>query len=97
MKTLSDVKKRLTSHKSMLQEKYKVDQIGIFGSFIRNEQTPNSDLDILVNYTEAPDLISLIELEYYLSEILELNIDLVTSNGIKSQLKNDILKEVVYP
>ncbi|MBT4288780.1 MAG: nucleotidyltransferase family protein [Deltaproteobacteria bacterium] len=96
MKTLSDVKKRLTSHKSMLQEKYKVDQIGIFGSFIRNEQTPNSDLDILVNYTEAPDLISLIELEYYLSEILELNIDLVTSNGIKSQLKNDILKEVVY-
>ena len=96
MKTLTDIKKRLTSHKSMLQEKYKVDQIGIFGSFIRNEQTPNSDLDILVNYTEAPDLISLIELEYYLSEILELNIDLVTSNGIKSQLKNDILKEVVY-
>jgi uncharacterized protein len=96
MKTLTDVKKSLTSHKSMLQEKYKVNQIGIFGSYIRNEQTPNSDLDILVDYTEAPDLISLIELEYFLSEILDLHIDLVTSNGIKSQLKNDILKEVVY-
>ena len=65
MKTLSDVKKRLTSHKSMLQEKYKVDQIGIFGSYAKNEQTPNSDLYILVDYAETPDLLSLIELENY--------------------------------
>jgi len=65
MKTLSDVKKRLTSHKSMLQEKYKVFQIGIFGSYAKNEQTPNSDLYILVDYAETPDLLSLIELENY--------------------------------
>lgn len=49
-----------------------------------------------MNYAESPDLISLIELENHLCEILELDIDLVTSNGIKARLKNNILKKVVF-
>ncbi|NOY07615.1 MAG: DNA polymerase beta, partial [Spirochaetes bacterium] len=55
-----------------------------------------SDIDILVDYEEVPSLVTLIELEYYLEEVLNSKIDLVTRKGIKPQLKESILDEVVY-
>ncbi len=96
LKTIEDVKNCLNRHKSLLQKKFNVKRFGIFGSYARQEQTPSSDLDILVDYEELPNLLELIELENYLEEILHLKIDLVTRNGIKPQLKDSILSEVVY-
>ena len=51
---------------------------------------------MLIDYEDAPSLITLIELEYYLSEIVGVKVDLVTNKGIKPQLKDSIIKEVVY-
>lgn len=96
MKTIEDVKDCLNQQKSVLQKKFKVKRFGIFGSYSRQEQTLSSDLDILVDYEELPNLLELIELEYYLEEILNLKIDLVTQNGIKPQLRDSILSELVY-
>jgi hypothetical protein len=70
--------------------------MGIFGSYVRGEQNEESDVDVLVDYTEAPDLIELIDLENYLSDNLGMKVDVVTKNGLKPRLKERILSEVVY-
>jgi predicted nucleotidyltransferase len=96
MKTLNEIKLSLSIQKTMLLKKYKVNRLGIFGSYVRGEQRQDSDLDVLIDYEDPPSLITLIELEYYLSEVIGVKVDLVTTKGIKPQLKDYILKEVVY-
>ena len=96
MKTLNEIKLSLSIQKTMLLKKYKVNRLGIFGSYVRGEQQQDSDLDVLIDYEDPPSLVTLIELEYYLSEVIGVKVDLVTNNGIKPQLKDYILKEVVY-
>jgi predicted nucleotidyltransferase len=96
METLEELKNKLTQQKSILRDKYKVSRIGIFGSYIRSEQTQKSDIDILIDYEEAPSLFTLIELEHYLEDVLNSKVDLVTQKGIKPHLKESILDEVVY-
>ena len=48
MKNLTDIEEILRKHKPLLREKYKVKEIGIFGSYVRGEQSETSDIDILV-------------------------------------------------
>ena len=96
MKTLEDIKKILKGHKAEVQEKYKVREIGIFGSFVRGEHKKRSDIDILVEYSELPDLLELIELENKLQKLLKIKVDLIEKSGIRTELKETIFKEVVY-
>lgn len=95
-KSLNTVKHRLTEQKSLLKHKYKISRLGIFGSYIRGEQRSGSDVDVLIDYEKAPSLIELIEIENILSDLLGLKVDLVTSRGLKPQLRRHILDEVVY-
>lgn len=94
MKTLPEIKHLLAQHKPMLVKKYHINRLGVFGSYVRGEQQAKSDLDILIDYDDAPTLLTLIELEYYLSDVMGVKVDLVTAKGIKRQLKDGILKEV---
>ncbi|MCL4458228.1 MAG: nucleotidyltransferase family protein [Nitrospirae bacterium] len=96
MKTLEEIKKILTKHKTEVQEKYGVKEIGIFGSFVRGEQKRQSDIDILVEYSEIPDIFLLIDLEDYLRKILKKKVDLVRKGALRPELKDIISKEVVY-
>jgi len=96
MQSLDEIKRSLTTQKSMLQNKYNINRLGIFGSYVRGEQKSESDLDILIDYEEAPSLFTLIEIENQLSELLGMKVDLVTRKGIKPQLRSYILEEVVY-
>ena len=94
-KTLAEIKQILIAQKPIIQEKYPVSELGIFGSYVRGEDTEDSDVDILIDYDEAPTLIELIELEYYLSDILGLKVDVVTKNSLKPPSKERILLEAV--
>ena len=96
MKTFNEIKERLSEQKPILLKKFKVNRLGVFGSYVRGDQHQGSDLDVLIDYEDAPSLITLIELEYYLSEIIGVKVDLVTDKGLKPQLKDFIIKEVVY-
>jgi predicted nucleotidyltransferase len=96
MKTLVEIKKILTKHKAEVQEKYKVSELGIFGSFVRGEQRKRSDIDILVEFGELPDVFLLIDLEDYLRKILKKKVDLVRKGAIRPELKEIISREVVY-
>ncbi|AAM03554.1 TPA: nucleotidyltransferase [Methanosarcina acetivorans] len=78
-----------------ISRKYKVSYLGIFGSYVRGEQGPESDLDILVEFEEAPGFFEYIQLEDYLSEILGVKVDLVMKSALKPAIGKHILEEVV--
>jgi uncharacterized protein len=85
----------LRQHLPELKDKYSVSYIGIFGSYIRGEQTKDSDLDILVQFDKTPGLLKYIELENYLSDLLEVKVDLVMKSSLKPNIGKRILNEVV--
>jgi predicted nucleotidyltransferase len=95
MKDLGEIKKTLSIQKPALAERFKVKEIGIFGSYVRGEQEDISDIDILVEFSE-PIGWEFIDLQEYLEDILSLKVDLVTANALRSQFKDRILREVAY-
>lgn len=96
MKTLEDIKQTLAQSKALLQENYRITQIGIFGSYARGEQTEQSDVDVLIDYEQAPTLFKLVELRHYLSEVMGMKVDVVTKNGLKPRIRDRVLSEVIY-
>lgn len=78
-----------------LKNNYKVKTLGIFGSYIRNEQRSESDIDLLVSFFEPPGLLKFIELENFLSDLLSIRVDLVMKDSLKPHIGKHILKEVV--
>lgn len=96
MKTLEEVKEWLVQHQSVLQERYQVKELGIFGSYVRQEQTETSDVDMLVEFSKTPSLLKFVNLENYLSDHLGVKVDLVHKAGLKPRIGDRILAEVVY-
>jgi hypothetical protein len=95
MKTLKEIKDILIVHKEEFKEKYKVKEIGIFGSYVRNEQKETSDVDVLVEFEKPVSLLHIVSLENYLSDILGAKVDVVPKKNIRKELKELILKEAV--
>ncbi len=78
-----------------LAQCYHVASLGLFGSYVRHENRPDSDLDVLVTFTEALSLFRLIELENHLSDLLGVKVDLVMRDALKPQIGRQVLAEVV--
>ena len=83
MRTLGDIRAQLRAELPTLSERYDVDRIGICGSYVRGEQTEDSDLDLLVTFAETPGLIAFVGLEHYLESAPGLSIDLGTLEGLR--------------
>ncbi|PSN17985.1 DNA polymerase beta [filamentous cyanobacterium CCP5] len=96
MKTLEEIKQWLVQNQSVLQERYQVKELGIFGSYVRQEQTEDSDVDVLVEFYKTPSLLKFVNLENYLSDNLGVKVDLVHKTGLKPRIGKRILAEVVY-
>jgi uncharacterized protein len=98
VKSIEEIKSILKEHKKDVVLKYRVIEIGIFGSFVRGEQRRQSDVDILVEFNQRniPGLLKFIEMERYLEKLLRKKVDLVRKGGIRPELRKVILKEVVY-
>jgi predicted nucleotidyltransferase len=74
---------------------YNPEMIGIFGSFARNENTPNSDIDILVRFKKTLSLLQLINIENNISKKLGIKVDLVTEGAIKDErIKAQITRDL---
>jgi len=97
MKTLEEIQQILFVNKGVLRKKYKVKNIGIFGSFARGEQKANSDIDVLVEFDGLPDIFLLIDLEDFLKKLTKRKVDVVRKNAVREELKDIIAKEVMYP
>jgi predicted nucleotidyltransferase len=97
MKTLYEIQQTLQEQKPYLAEKYGVRIVGVFGSYVRQEQRSDSDLDLLIELERPPriSLIGLVELEEYLSQILGVEVDLAIKKNLKKRIGNRILHEVI--
>jgi uncharacterized protein len=93
--TLDDVLRTLRVHLPELREHYGVRTLGVFGSYVRGEQRPRSDLDLLVEFDQAPTLPEFIDLENYLGSLLGVRVDLVTRRVRKGEIGRRILREVL--
>ena len=78
-----------------LRKAYHVRTLGLFGSRVRREERPESDLDILVTFEETPGLLKLIALENELTDLLGVKVDLVMEEGLKPWIAERIKDEVV--
>jgi predicted nucleotidyltransferase len=78
--------------------RYRVKKIAIFGSYARGEAKPESDVDILVEFSERKSLLDLVGIEQELSEALGVKADLLTEKSISPYLIDRIKKEmkVIY-
>lgn len=81
--------------KTEIFDRYRIKTMAIFGSFARNEQRPDSDVDILVEF-DAPIGVEFIDLADHLERLLERRIDLVSRNGIKPRYFEYIKNELRY-
>ncbi|MDP2364329.1 MAG: nucleotidyltransferase family protein [Ignavibacteria bacterium] len=95
-KSLNKVLKELKSLLPEIKENYFVDSIEVFGSYAINKQSNRSDVDLLVSFTKTPGLLKFIELENFISDKLNLKVDLVMKNSIKPTLKSYILPQAIH-
>ncbi len=96
MKTFKELKQILQGHSKILKQEYGIAEIGIFGSYITGEYNESSDVDILVEFQKAVDLLTFVRLKNVLSELLGLQVDLVMKRALKPGIGKRILEQVVY-
>lgn len=77
----------------VLKEKYGVNTIELFGSYVREEQTEKSDLGILITFSKSYNLWELIDVKEFLTKKLRMKVDLVPKDSVKPMLKEQILHE----
>lgn len=92
--SLADIKRILRQRLPELRERYQVDTLGLFGSYVRREQRPDSDLDVLVTFRETPGLLKFIALENELSDLLGMKVDLVVEDALKPRIGERVQHEV---
>ena len=74
-------------------KKYHVDRIGIFGSYARNQNLKNSDLDLLIRFKKNPTLLQMAKIERELSEILGIKVDIVTEPSLTDKILKKNIEE----
>jgi uncharacterized protein len=87
--------KRIADIRDELSERFTVKRIGVFGSCVRGDEKPESDVDIIVELAE-PTFDHYMDLKFRLEEILCRPVDLVIADTVKPRLKPVIEQEVVY-
>jgi len=95
-KKKEDILRILKMLKEEIKIEYKVKSIGIFGSYINNEQTDDSDIDFLVEFEENADLFHFVGLTLFLEEQFNKKVDVVSKPALKEELRKNILQEVIY-
>ncbi len=93
MKTAAEIKCQLNSLIPILREKYHVNSIEIFGSYVHAEQNKKSDLDLLITFSEPYSLWELIDVKEFLTKKMHIHVDLVPKDSIKPMIKDRILQE----
>jgi predicted nucleotidyltransferase len=93
--TKEDIKKVLLENADMLK-KYKVNKLGIFGSYVTGKARKRSDIDLLVDFEENIDLFEFVHLVDDIQAILKIKVDLATPDAIKPYIKSKVMSEVEW-
>ena len=92
---LKKIESILREQKDYLKNQFYVEKIGVFGSYSRGEETPESDIDIYVKFN-CPIGWKYFILKEFLEKILNKKVELATKNALRPQMKDNILHEVIY-
>ncbi|MCJ7459260.1 MAG: nucleotidyltransferase family protein [candidate division Zixibacteria bacterium] len=96
-KSIKELVSILKKHNADLRNKFKMKEIGVFGSYVREEQKRSSDVDILVEFEPGYKTFDrYMELKFFLEEIIGSKVDLVIKTAIRDEIKSRILSEAVY-
>lgn len=96
MLTKQEILKKLEENGKHLKE-YHVNLLGLFGSYIKDEQQSTSDIDILVEFEDGMKTFDrYMDLKFFLEELLECKVDLVLFNALLPKIKPFMLREVEY-
>src|SRR5574344_1059390 len=91
-----EILNKLRELKPILERDYNITEVGLFGSYVREEQKDESDIDILVDYKKGTSIFTLGGLQYMLSELFNKKIDIVMKKTLKKHIGKQILSEVIY-
>ena len=94
-KNLHKILTKLRELLPYMNQKYHVNSMEVFGSYVKNQQNKNSDLDLLVSFSKIPSLLKFLELKNYLSDQLEINVDLVMKDSLRPRISKNILDESI--
>lgn len=95
MEQLSEIKQVLQQLKPELSRRFHVQSLGLFGSVVRDDFSPSSDIDIIVDFNR-PVGIEFIDLADYIEQHLQKKVDLVSRRGVKDKYFKAIEREIVY-
>ncbi|NCO76494.1 MAG: nucleotidyltransferase family protein [Cyanobacteria bacterium] len=96
LKSKQDIFLQLQTHQKTL-ENYGVKRCGLFGSFQRGEATENSDIDLLVEFkSELKTFMNFMDLCFFLEDLFERKVDVLTPESLSPYLRDIILGEVEY-
>ncbi len=95
MRTTQQLKKELSFLMPTLEKQYHVGSLEIFGSYARSESSNKSDIDLLITFSQPYSLWGLLDVKEFLTEKLQLKVDLVPKDSIKPMLKEQILQEAI--
>ena len=94
-KSLEEITSILRQHLPELRERYGVKLLGVFGSYVHEQERSGSDLDLLVEFDDRPlSLLDFVRLQNHLSDLLGLKVDLVEKAALKPAIGRRILEEV---
>ena len=98
MATKGEILDFLARNKQFFRDKYGITKIGLFGSYARNEQTSDSDIDLVVEFEKnTPNLYDIKrEIKDFIKSSLNLDADIAREKYIKQIYKDSILKETIY-
>ncbi len=95
MKTIDEVQTSLRVCKPILEKEYGVTRLAVFGSYARSEQSEESDVDLLVELRQPMGL-RFVHLAEFLETVVGLKVDLLTSDAIKPNRREHIMKDLIY-
>jgi uncharacterized protein len=90
-----ELRARIAQALPNLRLRYPIDTIGVFGSWARGEQSPESDVDLLVRFDKPVGFFAFLELKEELEILLRVRVDLVTPGGLRPQLEERIARELL--
>ena len=95
MLTKTSILKLLRANSGLMHERFSVRRLGLFGSHARDEASPDSDIDLLVEF-ETPTFDHYMDLKFFLEDLFETDVELVMADTVKPRLKPYISQEVIY-
>ena len=93
--TREGILRKLKALQPEIRARYKVKEIGLFGSFVRGKQSGASDIDVLVDLAEGASLFDLVGLALFLEDQLQRQVDVVPKESLRAEIRESVLQEVV--